>query len=275
MKAERHAVRAVDGSVSRLATAPLPKRIVGAHVLLADGDAAQRGVARRLLEAEGARVDEASDGVSALRAAFDQTPPYTAVLLDLALPMLDGAAAAAALRKAGYLGAVVALSADEAVAAPRAPGCDGLVSKPFAGLSLVAAVALWFVPDAAIEAASLLPPAQPPADLPPLISELADEPDLWPIVQNYLDALPGVLAEAAEAIAADDAGRLKAIAHGQAGTGGSCGYPTITDTARALDQRLRGGATIAELAAEVRAFRAECQRALAGAHSIAEVTNAA
>jgi CheY-like chemotaxis protein len=256
--------------VTRLATALPPKRILGAHVLLADGDAAQRGVARGLLEAEGARVDEASDGVSALRAAFDQIPPYTAVFLDLALPMLDGAAAAAALRKAGYLGPIVALSADEAA---RAPGCDGFVTKPFAGLSLVAAVALWFVPAAAIEPARR--PAEQPADLPPLISELADEPGLWPIVQNYLDALPGVLAEAAEAIAAGDAGRLRAIAHGQAGTGGSCGYPTITDTARALDQRLRGGATIAELDAEVRAFQAECRRAVAGANSITEVTNAA
>jgi DNA-binding response OmpR family regulator len=61
-----------------------------AKILIVDDEARIRLSLRSCLEAEGYEVDEAADGVGALRAIADMKPDL--VLLDLSMPRLDGMA---------------------------------------------------------------------------------------------------------------------------------------------------------------------------------------
>lgn len=82
---------------------------VSATVLIVDDHAGFRSFARALLEAEGFEiVGEAADGASALAAARALTPEF--VLLDVALPDIDGFAVCEALLEDGAGPAVVLTS---------------------------------------------------------------------------------------------------------------------------------------------------------------------
>jgi DNA-binding response OmpR family regulator len=62
----------------------------GATVLAIDDDPSLRGIVRRMLEAEGFHVEEASDGESALRLIQARAEPFDLVLTDLSMPTLMG-----------------------------------------------------------------------------------------------------------------------------------------------------------------------------------------
>jgi DNA-binding NarL/FixJ family response regulator len=81
-------------------------------VLIVDDHAAFRASARALLESDGFVIlGEAADGESALRAVAALRPEV--VLLDIALPGLDGFAVAERLRAAPSAPAVVLISSRE------------------------------------------------------------------------------------------------------------------------------------------------------------------
>ncbi|HXV95956.1 MAG TPA: response regulator transcription factor [Gaiellaceae bacterium] len=86
---------------------------MAATVLIVDDHAGFRSFARALLESEGFDVvGEAADGASALALARSLTPEL--VLLDVALPDMDGFAVCEALLGAGIAPAVVLTSSRDA-----------------------------------------------------------------------------------------------------------------------------------------------------------------
>jgi CheY-like chemotaxis protein len=112
----------------------------GVRVLVADDTAANRELARAVLESFGAEVEEAADGEAAVEAA--RLTPVDVILMDLRMPGLDGPAAARAVRaEAGPNQDVpiLAFSAggDEVVG----PEFDGVVAKPIAAAALRRAIA--------------------------------------------------------------------------------------------------------------------------------------
>ena len=62
----------------------------GAVVLLVDDDESTRTVIRRMLEAEGFRVEEAESGEDALRIVQARSEPFDLVLTDLSMSLIDG-----------------------------------------------------------------------------------------------------------------------------------------------------------------------------------------
>ena len=126
---------------------PAWQPLAGLRVLLADDARGARHLYRTALAKAGAEVETADDGTEAVEAwcvADRDGRPFAAAVLDYVMPGLDGAAVAAALRAAGFRGAVIGLAAQLPPAdADRwlAVGCDEILPKGVSLDGLVARVA--------------------------------------------------------------------------------------------------------------------------------------
>ncbi|WP_101675986.1 hybrid sensor histidine kinase/response regulator [Alloalcanivorax mobilis] len=103
------------------------------HLLVVDDDPAHRGLISDLLTPLGFRVSEAPDGATGLRLCAGHDPAPDLVLLDIAMPALDGWQTARALREQGYPGPLVMLSANARESQSDAPQDlhDDYLIKPF------------------------------------------------------------------------------------------------------------------------------------------------
>ncbi len=122
---------------------------IQARILLAEDNPTNQTLALRLLERLGFEVDLASDGQQAV--ALATTKPYQLILMDCQMPLLDGFAATAALRKAGHAVPIVALTAN-ALPGDRerclAAGMDDYLTKPLQRAELERALGIWIKPNA-------------------------------------------------------------------------------------------------------------------------------
>ncbi|MFJ7997728.1 response regulator transcription factor [Streptomyces sp. NPDC096310] len=112
-----------------------------ARILVVDDERAVRDALERTLTSEGYAVATAENGLEALRAA--QELPYDAILLDIAMPGLDGLAAARRIRASGDTVPIMMVTArgsvgDRIVGLDN--GADDYLTKPFAPEELLARV---------------------------------------------------------------------------------------------------------------------------------------
>ncbi len=123
--------------------APVDWLVETVRVLVVDDNSANREVARRILEAAGATVIEASDGAEALERLSAQ--PVDVVLMDLRMPGLSGAGTLARLRAVQGPNSgvpVLAFTADaEQEGVGELSAFDGLVRKPMDPVQLLRTVA--------------------------------------------------------------------------------------------------------------------------------------
>jgi PAS domain S-box-containing protein len=106
----------------------------GARMLVVDDEPAVRRVGRRLLELEGAEVHEAAHGLDALRLLAESTVPYALVVLDLTMPVMDGAETLERVRQRHPTLPVLLSSgfaSDDVLGWLRHFPHTGFVSKPF------------------------------------------------------------------------------------------------------------------------------------------------
>ncbi len=111
----------------------------GDRVLVVDDDPPLRRMLRRTLEAEGFDVTVAVDGGAALVAAERAAPDV--IVLDVAMPALDGLAVCRRLRSKGLATPILMLTARDAVpdrVAGLEAGADDYLVKPFAVQELIA-----------------------------------------------------------------------------------------------------------------------------------------
>lgn len=127
-----------DGSGTGAASSEAPParasgRLAGYRLLLVEDDENSRLIMRLMLENEGAKVDEASDGAAAVATAMGTATPYDAVLMDMRMPGQDGLETTRELRARGYASPIIALTAN-AYASDRAEcaaaGMNDFVKKP-------------------------------------------------------------------------------------------------------------------------------------------------
>ncbi len=106
----------------------------GKLILVVDDDQETRHMIREMLEGQGFRVEVAEDGVEALNKL--ETAEFDLVLMDLAMPRMDGIEATREIRARSYGETlpVVAISAHTSGAAEEEAfeaGMDGYLRKPF------------------------------------------------------------------------------------------------------------------------------------------------
>ena len=108
-------------------------------MLVVDDDAAIRRMLARTLDADGYEVSTTADGGSAL--AFVERSAPDLIVLDVAMPGLDGLAVCRRLRSAGFAFPILLLTARDAVpdrVAGLDAGADDYLVKPFAAEELLA-----------------------------------------------------------------------------------------------------------------------------------------
>src|SRR5262245_56985200 len=109
------------------------------RVLIVEDDAKLAGIVRRGLTAHGLAADVAGSGEDALWMAA--ATRYSAIVLDVVLPGIDGFEACRRLRERGVATPVLMLTARTAVAdrvAGLDHGADDYLAKPFAFEELMA-----------------------------------------------------------------------------------------------------------------------------------------
>ncbi len=100
-------------------------------VLVVDDDRDARAIYSMFLRAVGCRVHTASDGIDAIEQATARVPDV--IVLDLAMPLMDGWEAAQRLKQSAITGhiPIVALTAQPgARESARISGCDAFLAKP-------------------------------------------------------------------------------------------------------------------------------------------------
>lgn len=110
----------------------------GKRFLIAEDNVFNMEIAKELLEMTGAAVDEAYDGKEALeRFSHSQPGTYDGILMDVQMPIMDGHAAARAIRASSHADAgtvpIIAMTANafsEDVAAALHAGMNAHVAKP-------------------------------------------------------------------------------------------------------------------------------------------------
>jgi CheY-like chemotaxis protein len=113
-----------------------------ATILIADDDEGIRELLRELLDSEGYRVQEASNGAEAI-ASIAANRPH-AVLMDLMMPVVSGVEATAMIKRDPRTASipVLAMSAGRNIVALQNDiPADDFIAKPFELSTLIAAIA--------------------------------------------------------------------------------------------------------------------------------------
>jgi signal transduction histidine kinase/CheY-like chemotaxis protein/HPt (histidine-containing phosphotransfer) domain-containing protein len=252
--------------------------VLTCNVLLAEDGLDNQLLISTHLTRAGAHVTVAENGRIALElalAAAFAKEPFDVILMDMQMPEMDGYAATSELRRRGYTGPIVALTA-HAMAGDRerclSAGCSDYLTKPIGRSKLVSAVA-----DHARRAAphhvalvsfampEVTPSAPKSAEVPVapaaaglLVSEFADDEDMAELVERFTTGLPAVALRLEEALEANDREAIRRTAHQLKGSAGGYGFPTITAAAGRLEASARDVEAPLTVLAEVTAL---CRRA--------------
>jgi signal transduction histidine kinase/DNA-binding response OmpR family regulator/HPt (histidine-containing phosphotransfer) domain-containing protein len=210
------------------------------RVLLAEDNPVNVEVARAMLESLDLQVDCARNGEEALRAvrAAEAGGQYDCVLMDCQMPVMDGFAATAAIRREereagrGRVLPIIAITAN-ALQGDReaclAAGMDDYLSKPFAQQELAAVIGRWMaLPLAATVHHDDEPPRLPRASVEVIQRDVINRVALEKIrmlsrergdalvqkvINAYVDDTPQQLSTLRHAIDDMDTGNVRRIAH--------------------------------------------------------------
>lgn len=192
---------------------------VKTRVLLADDDPSVSRLVKLFLEQLNADVELAENGRIAVEKA--QQNVYDVILMDIEMPVLDGIEAVKQLRGKGYSGTIVAATGlTEPADRQRCleAGCDRYIGKPYDR-------------DALAELIDSLKQE-------PLISSLAQERSMIPLIDAFVTELPPKLRAIEEAFAKKDDKDLEQLSRGLKGEAGGYGFEPISSAAEQVEKAL-------------------------------------
>jgi CheY-like chemotaxis protein len=266
----RKTTRAADASVISA------ESLLGVRILLAEDGLDNRIILSAYLRGAGATVKMVEDGGAAVEAvtrSLKESRPYLIVLMDMQMPVLDGYAASSELRRVGYTGPIVALTA-HAMLDDRAKciksGCSEYMSKPVDRMAL-----LWMVArqtNRTLQTTAVVSSRQPTApstdanpaisspDDGPIRSELAQDPEFADVLGEFVSRLPLRAAEFGRLAQMGTSKTMAEAAHKLRGAAGTYGLAEISTAAGVVEDQLIAGDDIAEVGAEIESLIALMRR---------------
>jgi signal transduction histidine kinase/HPt (histidine-containing phosphotransfer) domain-containing protein/ActR/RegA family two-component response regulator len=228
---------------------PLPRL----RLLVAEDNPVNALIVRAMLERDGHLVDWVETGEAAVALAVAED--YDVILMDLAMPGLDGATACRRIRDCGHatrsVVPILAVSAGGTSASDVEAGFDARLEKPFRRDELV---------DALAEAIGLRPRrAERRRERLGAIGEQARDLGIEgarKLVALYLSSQPALVEEAVEAAGQGDFDRTRSLAHRIKGAAAHVGAGGIAEAAATLE-RAAAAADRRELAAAAAVLRRE------------------
>jgi len=213
----------------------------GTRVLVVEDGQTNAKLIRLILTRAGAEVVTAENGELGLQRAREG--PFDVILMDMQMPVMDGYTATRRLRELGIDVPVIAITA-HAMASDeqrcRQAGCSGYLSKPVDGQRLLETIArcVGRCETARAPATSRTEGAgDDHGDDVPLLSRLpADDPELREIAAEFVQTLHGQLGKMRTAWREGDYETLARLAHALKGSGGSAGFPALTQPAKLLEE---------------------------------------
>jgi CheY-like chemotaxis protein len=204
----------------------------GSRILVVEDNPFNRKLVRVTLSRAGAIVDSAENGQEGLEMV--SAAKYDLVLMDVQMPVMDGYTATARLRESGYRGPIIALTAHTLPMLREkclAAGCDAFVGKPI-DLDHLKAVVAQFL------SAPLLRRLSDECHFEAVkgaTNETDDSAEFREVVSEYVAWLPEVIAQLRDAVAGQEFEALAAIGHTLKGSGGTFGFPELTEIAERLE----------------------------------------
>jgi CheY-like chemotaxis protein len=214
---------------------------VALRMLVVDNDPLIRRLVRHHLEKLGVAVKAVEDGRKGVDEALAGL--YDCVLMDVDMPVLDGIAALAELRKRGYCGLVIAATA---VSGPeneeriRTAGFDECVKKPLTPESLNELLDR-FSDD-------------------PICSTLARQPGMAGMINAFVDGLATSCREIEKALVESDFKLLGRIARQIKADTGSLGFEAVSEASGKLEELAHAGADPDAVRTQLRVLLQLCTR---------------
>jgi len=262
----------------RNASVPETALALSGRILLAeDGEDNQQLISFHLMKA-GAQVAIARNGriaLEMLEAAVAKGRRFDLLLSDMQMPEMDGYTLARTLRAQGSRIPIVALTAN-AMGEDRQKcldaGCNDYATKPINKAAIISACRQWIengrgtvasgddtVALAGRRADSEIGHAEN------LVSQLADEPGMAPLVDKFLNNLGPKVSHMTEYLSTNRLADLAALAHQLKGTGGGYGFPSISNAASRVEQHAKTSTDLEQLQLAVAELTGLCRQAIAAA----------
>ncbi len=236
------------------------------NILVAEDNPSNQKLIEILLKRMGLKVTLVDDGQQAVDEVMTQS--FDLVFMDMQMPVMNGYEVTELLRKKEMTVPIVALTANAMKQDEQEcldAGCDGYLAKPVDRKKLSKMLGKYLSSDSFenIQQVEIqLPPAIEQPDDSPIVSELADDPDLREVAEVFVQDLPCQLQKIGEAVDSADLDQLKYLIHTIKGAGGSSGFPVIMAKAAETEQFILTG-ELDSLKTAIDELTQLCQRATA------------
>jgi len=233
------------------------------RVLLAEDGRDIQELIGFVLGGTGLEVELAENGCIARRKALASVAdgrPYGLILMDIQMPEVDGYEATRQLRRDGWYGPIIALTA-HAMAGDcercLQAGCDDYLTKPIDRGKLLSTVGRHLgQPIAAESNTPRLSPCEGP-----LISSKADHPVLRNLLRDFVEELPGRADKIENALQTGDLDSVGDLTHQLKGAAAIYGFEPIADSSCRINERAARGDDPQKILAAVTELGTLCRRA--------------